>query len=297
VEGRRPSGSARWALVWLPDSRGAANASQDGTIESNDICLELNVTYLTSLPLLPESLAAGHPVTRFATTSWRLILRAASNDDAEAQLALALLCEAYWYPVYAYVRRLGMSPADAEDVTQGYFARFLEKGVIREVHRDHGRFRSFLLVSVRNYLNNERDRERAMKRGGGRRLVSLDSAMAEEKLKCEPKELVTPETLFERTWAETVVARVHERLEQESVRRGTRDRLLRLTPFLTGAEPGAGYAEIAREWGVSESAVRVALHRLRKRFIDILAQEIGRTVEPPAEVNDEVRYVLGLLQP
>jgi len=234
-------------------------------------------------------------VARFETTSWSLIVRAASDDDEEARLALALLCEAYWYPVYAYIRRQGSSAPDAEDLTQGYFARFLEKGVVRDVHREHGRFRAFLLVSVRNFLNNARDRERAVKRGGGRRLLSLDADRAEERLSAEPQDRVTPETLFERSWAQTVIGRVHERLEQEAARRGATDRLARLRPFLTGSEPEGTYAAIAREWGVGESAVRVALHRLRQQFASILRQEIGRTVESLAEIDDEIRYLLDVL--
>lgn len=234
-------------------------------------------------------------MARFETTSWSLILRAASADDEEARLAVALLCEAYWYPVYAYIRRQGSSAADAEDLTQGYFARFLEKDFIRDVHPDRGRFRSFLLVSVRNFLNNERDRERALKRGGGRRLVSLDAERAEARLAAEPQDPATPETLFEKSWAQTVIGRVHERLEQEAARRGAADRLARLRPFLAGSEPEGTYAAIAREWGVGETAVRVALHRLRRRFAELLRQEIGRTVDSAAEIDDEVRYLLGVL--
>ena len=234
-------------------------------------------------------------MTRFETTSWSLILRAASDDDEEARLALALLCEAYWYPVYAYIRRQGSPATDAEDLTQGYFARFLEKGVIRDVRPERGRFRTFLLVSVRNFLNNERDRDRALKRGGGRRLVSLDAESAEERLAAQPQDPVTPEVLFERSWAQTVMGRVHERLEQEAARRGTADRLARLRPFLAGSEAEASYAEVAREWGVGEPAVRVALHRLRRRFAELLRQEIGRTVDSAAEIDDEIRYLLGVL--
>jgi RNA polymerase sigma-70 factor (ECF subfamily) len=234
-------------------------------------------------------------VTRFDTTNWSLILRAASADDEEARLALALLCEAYWYPVYAYIRRQGASAADAEDLTQGYFTRFLEKGVVRDVRPERGRFRAFLLVSVRNFLNNQRDRERALKRGGGRRLVSLDAERAEERLSAEPRDPVTPETLFERSWAQTVMERVHQRLEEDAARRGTADRLARLRPFLEGPEPEGTYAAIAREWGVGETAVRVRLHRLRQRFASILRQEIGRTVESITEIDDEIRYLLGIL--
>ena len=234
-------------------------------------------------------------VTRFDTTSWSLILRAASNDDGEARLALALLCEHYWYPVYGYVRRQGASPADAEDLTQGYFARFLEKGVVRDVKRDRGRFRSFLLASVRHFLSNERDFERAKKRGGGRRLVSLDAELAENRLASEPADPRTPESQFERSWAQTLFDRVHERLAIEASRRGTAERYGRLRPFLAGAEPETGYEEIAREWGVGEGAVRVALHRLRRRFGAVLREEIGRTVDRQGDVDDEMRHLLEVL--
>jgi DNA-directed RNA polymerase specialized sigma24 family protein len=197
--------------------------------------------------------------------------------------------------VYAYVRRQGASAADAEDLTQGYFARFLEKGVVRDAKRDRGRFRAFLLVSVRHFLSNERDRERALKRGGGRRLVSLDAELAEKRLAAMPADPDTPETQFERSWALTLLERVHERLAVEASRRGGAERLARLRPFLDGAEPGGGYAAIAREWGVGEGAVRVALHRLRRRFAEVLREEIGRTVETPDDVDDELREMRRVL--
>ncbi len=234
-------------------------------------------------------------MTRFATTRWSLILRAASEDEAEAQLALAVLCEAYWYPVYAYVRCLGAAAEDAEDVTQAYFARFLEKRVVRTVQPEQGRFRSFLFVSVRNFLNNERDRLRALKRGGGRRLLSLDVAVAEERLAARPLDATPPEALFDRTWAETLLARVHGRLEDEAHRRGARERHAALRPFLPPVERDPDYAAIARAWGVKPGAVRVALHRLRSRFGEVLREEIGRTVGSGSEVDEEGRYLLKAL--
>jgi RNA polymerase sigma factor (sigma-70 family) len=234
-------------------------------------------------------------VSRFATTNWSLILRAAGADDAEAELAMALLCEAYWYPVYAFVRRQGASAADAEDLTQGYFARFLEKGFIREVRPEHGRFRAFLLVSVRNFLHNERDRERAKKRGGGRRLVSLDSAAAERNYEERVANRTTPEDLFERSWAQTVFDRVLDQLDQKAGRQGRGARVARLRPFLIGAQMKRAYAEVAAEWDVGESAVRAAVHRLRRDFAELLRDEVGRTVTDRAEVDDEVRHILTLL--
>jgi DNA-directed RNA polymerase specialized sigma24 family protein len=202
---------------------------------------------------------------RFSTTSWSLILRAASLDDAEARLALSLLCEAYWYPVYAYVRRQGASAPDAEDLTQAYFARFLEKGVVREVQPGQGRFRSFLLVSVRNFVHNERDRANAVKRGGGHRLVSLDAQAAEERWRAEPVDPTTPESAFERSWAASVIGHATERMERALIRRGAGPRLARLRPYLLDEEPDPPYREIASEWGT--------------------------TVSEPAEVEDEIRFL------
>lgn len=236
----------------------------------------------------------GGVLSRFATTNWSLILRAARND-AEAGLAMALLCEAYWYPVYAFVRRQGYGAADAEDLTQGYFTRFLEKGFIREVRPEHGRFRAFVLVSVRNFLHNARDHARALKRGGGRRLVSLDAVAAERAYDEKLADRTTPEDLFERSWARTLFDRVLEQLERKAARQGKAERAARLRPFLTGAEPGSGYANLAAEWGVGESAVRAAVHRLRKDFAELLRQEVGRTVADEGDVDDEVRHVLTVL--
>ncbi len=234
-------------------------------------------------------------MSRFATTNWSLILRAAGGDDAEAELAMALLCEAYWYPVYAFVRRQGESAADAEDLTQGYFARFLEKGFIREVRPEHGRFRAFLLVSVRNFLHNERDRVRALKRGGGRRLVSLDAVAAERSYEPWVASHTTPEDLFERSWAQTVFDRVLDQLQDRAFRQGRAERMACLRPFLIGAQTKGAYAELAAAWGVGESAVRAAVHRLRKDFAGLLRDEVARTVTDGAEVDDEVRHILNLL--
>ena len=234
-------------------------------------------------------------MSRFATTNWSLILHAAARDDTEARLALALLCETYWYPVYAFVRRQGCSAADAEDLTQGYFARFLEKQFVKEVRPEYGRFRAFLLVSVRNFLHNERDRQRALKRGGGRRLVSLDAVTAERSYDEKLADRTTPEDLFERSWARTLFDRVLEQLERKAAREGKAERVARLRPFLTGTEPEAGYDVLAAEWGVGESAVRAAVHRLRKDFALLLREEVGRTVAAERDVEDEMRHVLAVL--
>lgn len=233
-------------------------------------------------------------MSRFATTNWSLILRAA-DDDTAAGLAMALLCEAYWYPVYAFVRRQGYSAADAEDLTQGYFTRFLEKGFIREVRPEYGRFRAFLLVSVRNFLHNARDHERALKRGGGRRLVSLDAEEAERTYSERIADQTTPEDLYEAAWARTLFDNVLGQLEEKAARQGKAERVARLRPFLTDTEREEGYAEVAAEWGVGDSAVRAKVHRLRKEFGELLRREVGRTVTDERDIDDEIRHLLSVL--
>jgi RNA polymerase sigma-70 factor (ECF subfamily) len=226
------------------------------------------------------------------TTNWSLVLRAGADDSATAREALSGLCEAYWYPVYAMVRRYGHDATNAEDLTQAYFTRFLEKGWVKEVSPEHGRFRSFLLVSVRNFLNNETDRERALKRGGGQRLVELDGVTAEKRYALEPVESTTPEMLFERAWAERVLARALERLRVEVTEKEGAARFERLKGHLTGDEPAGTYRELAEARGVGESAERVAVHRLRKRLGSLLREEIAATVADPAEVGEELRHLL-----
>lgn len=233
-------------------------------------------------------------MAQFDTTNWSVVLKAGSGDTTGCREALSALCETYWYPVYAFVRRSGASAEDAEDLTQAYFARFLEKRFLDDVRPERGRFRSFLLVSVRNFLHNERDRERAQKRGGGRSPLPLHGEEGEARYEREPVDAVTPEVLFERAWVRAVLDRALDRLEAESERELRGERFARLRPFLTGDGPEATYAEIAREWGVGDSAVRVAVHRLRRRFGAVLRDEVGRTVEDPAEVEEEIRHLLAV---
>ena len=232
---------------------------------------------------------------RMGTTNWSLVLRAGADDSSIARAALGGLCEAYWYPVYAMVRRYGHDPTNAEDLTQAYFTRFLEKSWVKEVSPEHGRFRSFLLVSVRNFLNNETDRERALKRGGGQRLVELDGVTAERRYALEPVESSTPETLFERAWAEHVLTRTLERLQAEEAEAGHAERFEQLRGHLTGDEASAAYRDLAQEWGLGDGAVRVAVHRLRKRLGRLLREEIAATVADPADVGEELRHLLTVL--
>jgi RNA polymerase sigma factor (sigma-70 family) len=231
-------------------------------------------------------------MAHIGTTNWSLVLRAGAADSATAREALSGLCEAYWYPVYAMVRHYGHGPTDAEDLTQAYFTRFLEKGWAREVTPDHGRFRSLLQVSVRNIHHKERDRERAKKRGGDRRLVELDGVDAARRYSLEPVESSTPETIFERAWAERILARAMERLKVDMLETEDAERFEQLKGHLTGDEPAAPYRDLSVAWGVGEPAVRVAVHRLRKRFGRVLREEIAATVADPTEVGEELRHLL-----
>jgi RNA polymerase sigma factor (sigma-70 family) len=232
---------------------------------------------------------------RIGTTNWSMVLLAGADDSGTAREALADLYEAYWYPVYAMVRRYGHDQANAEDLTQAYFTRFLEKGWVKELRPEHGRFRSFLLVSVRNFLNNETDRERALKRGGGQRLVELDGVSAEKRYALEPVEATTPETLFERAWARNVLDRALDRLRGEESAKEGAERFEQLKGHLTGDESAGSNRELAEAWGVGESAVRVAVHRLRKRYGRLVREEITATVADPADVGDELRHLLSVV--
>ncbi len=228
---------------------------------------------------------------RFDTTNWSVILKATVGGSTEARHALATLCETYWPPVYAFIRRKGHVAADAEDLTQAYFSRFLEKAYVKDFRPEAGRFRTFLCASVQHFLANERDRERAQKRGGGRALLSLDAEAAEERYRAEPVDRVTPETLFERQWAAAMLARCLARLREAEGAAG-RERFERLKHFLGADGPESRYAELARELGTSESGARVAVHRLRQRFGQVLRDEVGRTVTDPGEVEAELRWLL-----
>jgi RNA polymerase sigma-70 factor (ECF subfamily) len=233
---------------------------------------------------------------RFETTNWSLIVRAKDGSSAAARTALAGLCESYWPPVYAFIRRRGLAPADAEDLTQSYFARFFEKDYLRDFRPQAGRFRTFLLSSVSHFLANEWDRERAKKRGGGHAPISLDAASAEQRLRLEPVDRLTPEALFARQWAAAVLARGLERLREEQTAAGGGARFARLKPFLTGDGATADYAALAAELGTSAGALRVAVHRLRRRFAALLREEVAHTVATPDEVDAEIRFLLETLR-
>jgi len=236
---------------------------------------------------------AGRRHGHFATTRWSLVLAAGADGSSPAVLdALGALCETYWYPLYAFLRGRGYSAENAQDLTQAFFARLLEKHAIRHADPARGRFRSFLITSLKNFASNERDRDIAGKRGGGAPILSLDMENAEGRFQMEPPSDETPERVFDRRWALTLLDRVMSRLQAETAARGDKASPFdRLKPYLTGDEPQLSYAQTASELRMSEGAVKVAVHRLRRRFRDLVRDEIAHTVSSPEEVEVELRYL------
>jgi len=220
------------------------------------------------------------------------VLAARDRQSSQAQQALAELCETYWYPLYVYIRRRGNSPPDAEDLTQAFFERLIEKDYLGDITPGTGRFRSFLLTALNHFLANEWDRTQARKRGGRASILSIDSQDAEERYRFEPVEHVTPERLFEQRWALTVLERVLVRLRAEFVAGEKAGLFEALKGFLAVDEPAASYAEVAARTGLKEGTVKVAVHRLRRRYGELLRAEIAETVQDPAEVEDEVRHLI-----
>jgi RNA polymerase sigma-70 factor (ECF subfamily) len=226
-----------------------------------------------------------------------LVRIAAQGSSEESRQALAQLCRLYWYPLYAFVRREGYSPDEAQDLTQAFFTRLLEKKYLRDYERHRGRFRSFLLASLKHFLSNERDRAGAQKRGGGAAVLSLDAAIqaGERRYSLEPRSELTPDRIFERQWALTVLDRVISRLQAEFDESGKRSQFERMKPFLTGDETRIPYADLAGQLDMTEGALKVAIHRLRRRFREVLRDEIAQTVVHPHEIQDEIRYLVSVL--
>ena len=205
---------------------------------------------------------------------------------------MATLCETYWYPLYAFLRARGYDAENAQDLTQAFFTRLLEKGIIRHADPARGRFRSFLLASLRNFAANEHGREVARKRGGGAPILSLEMDTAENRFQMEPASDETPERVFDRLWALTLLDQVMSRLQAETAARGHKASPFdRLKPYLTGDEPQLSYAQTASDLGMSEGAVKVAVHRLRSRFRELVRDEIAQTVSSPEEVEVELRHL------
>jgi RNA polymerase sigma-70 factor (ECF subfamily) len=228
-------------------------------------------------------------VRRFATTRWSLVAAAGQVGSPQSREALATLCQVYWYPLYAYARRHLPNAHDAQDLTQAFFAELLEKDYLQTADRQRGKFRSFLLTAFKHFLSRERERSRTQKRGGGRSQVSLDFQGGERRYQLEPIDHATPETIYERRWALAILERALARLRQEFADAGKEKLFERLKGALAGEGLQESYARIAQELGISEQAVKVAVHRLRRRYQELLRGEIAQTVASPEEVDEELR--------
>jgi len=222
-------------------------------------------------------------------------LAAGRRETPQSAVALESLCRDYWYPLYAYVRRQGLSLEDAQDVTQAFFATLLEKDRLRLADQQRGRFRAFLLAALGNFLANYRRDQRTERKGGGVQVLSLDWQSGEQRYHLEPVDQLTPERIFDRRWALTLMERAIDRLRQQYVESGRENLFVVLRDSLGGGDPVRPYAVLAIELGMTESAVRVAVHRLRKRCGEILREEISQTVANPAEIDEELGYLFAAL--
>jgi RNA polymerase sigma factor (sigma-70 family) len=230
---------------------------------------------------------------RFPTTQWSLVSAAGRATSTASREALADLCARYWLPVFAFVRRLGHSPEDAQDLTQGFFARLIEKGDLGDATASRGRFRSFLLAGCRHYVSNEHDRARAQKRGGGQ--IAIDIADAEARYERTLTDADTPESLYQRQWALTLLASVLDDLRARYVATGQGAQFDRLRDFVTGDDDAGLQSAAAEELGMSAGAVKVAIHRLRRRYRDLLRSRVAETVESNRDIDDEIRILIGAL--
>ena len=231
---------------------------------------------------------------RFRTTRWSLIATAGRVDDS-GRRALAELCEQYWPPLYGFARRQGHDPATAADHTQGFFLHLLGQAAIAKADATRGRFRTFLLQSFKNYLHNEHDRASAQKRGGDVTDVSFDVETAEAEFLAEPVDAVTPEAAFDRRWALALLDRVLDRMRQEYAARQRADVFAVLEPYLQDPDPDGTYAEKAAVLGMSEGSVKVTVHRLRRRFQELLVEEVAETLAEGDSARDEVAVLLTAL--
>lgn len=231
---------------------------------------------------------------RFATTRWSMVVAAGERETPEGRAALESLCRSCWVPLYAFARRGGARPEEAADLVQGFFADLLERSAIRQADPERGRFRTFLLAAFRHFASKERERERALKRGGGATILPLDFAAGESLYLAEPADDRTPERIYERRWALSLLDRVMGELRASYD--GERAAVFEaLRPFLAGEDPGGTLAQIGDRIGMTEGAAKVALHRMRRRYRDLLRAAIAETVADPSEVDGEIRHLLASL--
>ncbi len=240
---------------------------------------------MSSPPILPPP-ASGDV---FATTRWTVVLAAGRRSEPEADVALEELCRTYWYPLYAFVRRQGCSHEDAEDLTQAFFVRFLEKDYPEGLSQEKGRFRAFLLAAMKHFLSNEWDRTQCQKRGGGAVFLPLGWEEADSWYLSDLADHLSPDKLYDRAWAVTLLEQVINRLRDQSVTEGHAKFFEQLRPFLTAGRSSIRYSEVAAALDLSEGAARVAVHRLRQRYRELLRQEIVQTLADPAQAEEEIR--------
>lgn len=230
--------------------------------------------------------------SRFATTRWSLVVRADGCATKDSQDALAELCEIYWHPLYAYLRRIGLNCDDAQDTTQEFIATLLDKGTVARADSRRGRFRSFLLASLKNFLANERRKARSQKRGPQQKVLSFDFAAGERQFVIEPAHHLTPERLYERRWALLLLQRVLCLLREEYTSAGKEPLFNELQAQLGAGNDRTPYAAIANKLDTTEGAIKVAVHRLRRRYRELLRAEVAQTVQEPDEIDDELRSLL-----
>jgi RNA polymerase sigma-70 factor (ECF subfamily) len=242
-----------------------------------------------------QSSAAPVKSEWFTATHWSVVLTAGQTSAPGAAEALEMLCRTYWYPLYAYVRRQGHAPHDAQDLTQEFFARLLARNYLGTVGRDKGKFRSFLLAALNHFMADERDRATAAKRGGGKVLIPLDEQEAETRYQADVASPLSPDKVFEKRWATTLLEQAFAKLRQESVAAAKGARFDRLKVFLEdGTEPG-DYAAVGKELGMAANTVAAAVHRLRERYRELVRAEIANTVASPDDIKEEMRHLFAAL--
>jgi DNA-directed RNA polymerase specialized sigma24 family protein len=249
-------------------------------------------------PMLPDDPETQTPPPKaewFTATHWSVVLAAGQSGSPQAAEALDKLCRTYWYPLYAFVRRQGHGPHDAQDLTQGFFARFLERNYLEAVDREKGKFRSFLLKALNHFLGDERDRANAAKRGGGRVPIPLDEAAAETLYLQDQASNASPETLFEQRWAITLLEQAFSRLREEFALAGKADYFDQIKGFLAEGANSGDYALVAAPLQMTAGAVAVAVHRLRQRYGELVRAEVANTVAAPDEIENEMRHLFAVI--
>ncbi len=247
------------------------------------------------MTLSDQLLSAPGGARDFVSTHWSVVVLAGQEHSPQSAEALETLCRAYWYPLYSFTRRQGYSPHEAADLTQDFFSHLLLTHALTAVDREKGRFRSFLLASLKNLLANEWNRARSQKRGGGAPIFSLDEQLAEGRYQIDPVGELTPDKIFERRWAETILARALDRLRQECDGGEKTRRFDEVKNFLLGEKGTDSLARAAARLNMSLAAVKGLVHRLRRRFRELIRHEIAQTVTRPEDIEEEIRYLFAAL--